>query len=158
MQDLSVHVPARGRRGAKGVTMAVATAVVGALILSACWSANQGTMLTLLNNFRKANAKPAMSGNQQAMDKAQRWAQHMANTGVVEHTGGGTTIDPSGLPKFCAAAENVGKATSIQGLHDAWVASRLHHDNMLGNYNRVGTGVVRKGSYVYGIEIFYRAC
>jgi uncharacterized protein YkwD len=156
MQDFAVQLPTRTRR--RGVTLAVATAVVGALILSACYSANQGKLVTLLNGFRKANGKPAMTANQQAMDKAQKWAQHMANTGVVEHTGGGSALDTTGLPRFCAAAENVAVGPSIQGVHDQWVASRLHHDNMLGNYDHVGTGVVRKGDKVYAIEIFYRAC
>ena len=59
---------------------------------------------------------------------------------------------------YSVLAENVGMASSIDALHSAWMRSSTHKTNILGNYNRIGTGVVRKGSYVYGIQIFYRAC
>jgi len=82
----------------------------------------------------------------------------MARTGVVEHTGGGSRVNTSGLPKWCSVGENVGMASSIETLHAAWMRSANHKANILGNFNRVGTGVVRKGNQVYGIQIFYRAC
>jgi uncharacterized protein YkwD len=135
-----------------------ALALVAALVLSACWSANQNKLLTMTNDARKANGRAALAGNVQAMDKAQRWAQHMADTGVVEHTGGGSAIDPSGLPTWCAVGENVGRGTSLQNVFDTWMASRTHHANILGTYSHIGTGVVRKGGYVYAVQIFYRAC
>jgi uncharacterized protein YkwD len=157
MQETEIE-SARPRRRAPRATVAIATALVGALILSGCWSANQGKLMGLINDYRKANGKPALTGEQKAMSKAQAWAQHMANTGVVEHTGGGSALDTSGLPRFCALAENVAGGTSTQADFDAWTRSTVHRTNMLGNYNRVGTGVVRKGDKVYAVAIFYRTC
>jgi uncharacterized protein YkwD len=135
-----------------------AVALVAALVLSGCWSSNQNKILTLTNDARKANGKPALAGNVQAMNKAQKWAQHMADTGVLEHSGGGAAIDPSGLPKWCAVGENVARGTSIQNDFDIWMASRVHKGNILGAYTHIGTGVVRKDGVVWAVQIFYRAC
>jgi uncharacterized protein YkwD len=136
-----------------------AAAALGAIILlSGCLSANQTKMVDLINASRRSARKPAVTANEQAATKAQKWAAHMASTGKVEHTGGGSRVDTSGLPKWCAVGENVGMGTSIDNLHASWMRSSAHKANILGNYNRVGTGVVRKGNVVYGVQIFYRAC
>ena len=127
-------------------------------VLSGCLSANQTRMVDHINTSRRDARKGAVSANQAASDKAQAWAARMARTGVVEHTGGGSRVNTSGLPKWCSVGENVGTAPSIEALHAAWMRSSGHKSNILGNFNRVGTGVVRKGNQVYGIQIFYRAC
>jgi uncharacterized protein YkwD len=145
------------RRGTRfGVAAAAALGAI--VLLSGCLSANQTKMVDLINASRRSAGKPAVTANEQAATKAQNWAAHMASTGVVEHTGGGSRVNTSGLPKWCAVGENVGKGTSIDNLHAAWMRSSPHKANILGNYNRVGTGVVRKGDVVYGVQIFYRAC
>lgn len=135
-----------------------AIALVLAIVLTSCLTANQTRMVDLVNSSRRSSGKAAVTGDQAAASKAQKWAEHMARTGVVEHTGGGTKLDPSGLPKWCGVAENVGMAPSIDTVHAAWMKSASHKRNILGNYNRVGTGVVSKGGYVYAVQIFYRSC
>lgn len=145
--------PRRQRRLAAG-----ALAVVAVLVLSSCWSANQTKELDLVNAARKGARKTAVAGEAAAMRKAQAWAQHMSTTGVVEHTGGGSRLDTSGLPTWCAVAENVGRASSIQALHDTWMRSAVHKGNILGPYDKVGIGIVRNGDWVYGTLIFFRSC
>jgi len=137
-----------------------ALATLGAIVvLSGCLNANQTKMVDLVNRSRSSARVSAVSANEQAATKAQAWAEHMARTGVVEHTGGGSRIDTSGIPKWCAVGENVGMAPSIADLHAAWMRSSAHKANILNTkFDRIGTGVVRKGSTVYGIQIFYRAC
>lgn len=149
--------PATTRRWPRRAVAALAT--TGAVIvLAGCLSANQVKMVDLVNASRRSAGRAAVTANDPTAAKAQAWAEHMSRTGVVEHTGGGSRIDTSGIPKWCSVAENVGMASSIDALHSAWMRSSTHKTNILGNYNRIGTGVVRKGSYVYGIQIFYRAC
>lgn len=146
----------RGRWTRRAVT---AIATLGAIVvLSGCLTANQQRMVDHINTSRRDVRKTAVSANQAATDKAQAWAAHMARTGKAEHTGGGSRVDTSGLPKWCSVGENVGTAPDIEALHAAWMRSSSHKSNILGNFNRVGTGVVRKGNQVYGIQIFYRAC
>ncbi|WP_421120549.1 CAP domain-containing protein [Aquihabitans daechungensis] len=149
-------VPAARRRPRRALTVTLVLAVV--VLLAGCLSANQTKMVDLVNASRRNAGRPAVSANQAASDKAQAWAARMARTGVVEHTGGGSRVNTSGLPKWCSVGENVGKAPTIDALHAAWMRSSTHRGNILGNFNRIGTGVVRKGDVVYGIQIFYRAC
>jgi uncharacterized protein YkwD len=138
--------------------LSAAGALGAVVVLAGCLSANQTKMVDHINRSRGDVRKPAVTANEAASAKAQAWAERMARTGVVEHTGGGSRVDTSGLPRWCSVGENVGTAGSIEGLHAAWMRSASHKANILGNFNRVGTGVVRKGSQVYGIQIFYRAC
>jgi uncharacterized protein YkwD len=147
------------RRHRRGLAFAGIIAV-GALLLTGCWSTNQGRLMDMSNNARKANGNlPAVAGNQAAMDKAQKWTQHMADTGVVEHTGGGSKLDTRGLPKWCSVGETVGKGSSLQAVFDSFMRSSIHRGIILTRkFNRVGTGVVRKGTVVYATQIFYQAC
>lgn len=133
-------------------------AVTAIVLLAGCLNANQTKMVDLINSSRSSQRLSAVAANDQAAQKAQAWAGHMSRTGVVEHTGGGSRVDTSGLPKWCSVGENVGMAPNIDALHAAWMKSPSHKANILGKFNRVGTGVVRKGNYVYGVQIFYRAC
>lgn len=149
--------PTTQRRWTRRAVTAIAT--FGAIVvLTGCLSANQTKMVDLVNSSRRSAGLAGVSANEQTATKAQNWAAHMARTGVVEHTGGNSRIDTSGIPKWCSVGENVGMANSIEALHAAWMRSANHKANILGKFNRVGTGVVRKGNYVYGIQIFYRAC
>ena len=137
---------------------AAAAILVCTTLLTGCFSANQQKMVDQINASRSQAGRPTVVGNAQAMDKAQRWAAHMAATGVIEHTGGGSRLSTDGLPRWCAVGENVGSATSTASLHDRFLASPAHRANILGPYDHVGTGVVRQGDLVYGVQIFYRAC
>jgi uncharacterized protein YkwD len=149
--------PTTHRRRPRRIATAIAT--VGVLVLlSGCLNANQTKMVDLVNSSRGSQRLGAVAANDQAARKAQAWASHMSRTGVVEHTGGGSRVDTSGLPKWCSVGENVGMAPNIEALHAAFMRSAPHKANILGKFNRVGTGVVRKGSSVYGVQIFYRAC
>ena len=146
----------RGRWSRRAVT---ALATFGAIVvLTGCLNANQTKMVDQVNTSRRDAGKAAVVANDAAASKAQAWAGHMSRTGTVEHTGGGSRVDTSGLPKWCSVGENVGMASSIDALHAAWMRSASHKANILGNFNRIGTGLVRKGNYVYGVQIFYRAC
>ncbi|MEO6627589.1 MAG: CAP domain-containing protein [Aquihabitans sp.] len=138
--------------------LAASAAVIGALLLSSCWSANQGKDLGYINQYRRANNRAALNGNSALMQRAQAWAQHMANTGVLEHSGGPGRVSTSGIANWCGVAENVGYASSTLAVHQAFVASPGHRANMIGNYDRVGTGVVRVGSTVWVAEVYVRSC
>jgi uncharacterized protein YkwD len=133
--------------------------VVGVVALAGCMSANQGKVVDQINASRKANGVPAVTANDVVMGKAQAWSDHMAKTGVLEHTGGGTRVDTSGIPKWCAVGENVGQGSSTYAVHQAFLNSAPHRANMLNrHYNRVGTGVTTGRGSVWVTEIYYQAC
>jgi uncharacterized protein YkwD len=45
-------------------------------------------------------------------------------------------------PAWRAAGENIGTGFSVESLHDAFMNSTGHFDNIVGDYNRLGVGVV----------------
>ena len=148
--------PSRRTHGRR--MLIVVGAITAAIVLAGCLTPNQTKMVSLVNASRSSAGRGGVSANQAATNKAQAWAAHMSRTGVVEHTGGGHRMDTSGLPRWCSVGENVAKARSIENAHDLWMRSAGHKANIMGNFNRVGTGVVRKGNVVYAVQIFYRAC
>ena len=141
----------RARRGT-GV-LAVAAAV---LLLAGCISADQQTDMDNVNSARRSARLATVKADSAAAAKAQAWAQHMARTGVLEHTGGGTKLDTSGVTGWCRYGENVGKGPSLQGVHDAFMASPPHKANILGGWHRIGTGVYKSGRTYWVVEIFLR--
>ena len=148
---------ARRRRLPRRTAMAVGAAAA-ALILSSCWSSNQQKDLDYINQARASNGKPAINADDALMARAQAWAQHMADTGVLQHSGGGGNISTSGIDNWCGVAENVGYASSTWAVNQAFLGSPGHRANMLGNYDRVGTGVVRVGNVVWVAEVYVRSC
>ena len=137
---------------------AVGLGAVCLLALAGCWSAPQGSDLDLINAYRQSRGASRLSGDQAAMDKAQAWSRHMAQTGVLEHTGGGTKVDTSGVTGWCSYYENVGYGSSVAAVHAAFLASDVHRTNMLSASHRVGTGVYQQGSNVWVTEIYLRNC
>ena len=122
------------------------------------WSSEQLAGITAVNGARNGQGLGSLSANAQAMVKAQRWAEHMAATGVLEHTGGGTNLDPSGISGWCGLAENVGYGATIESVEVAFMNSAIHRRNTLGSWTQVGIGVAHRGPYVYITQIFFRPC
>lgn len=146
----------RGRRHA----LALVALALGAMALAACLSLTsaQSQELSLVATARKTNRSAALSSDAKAMAKAQAWSAHMARTGVLEHTGGGTRVDPTGVTGWCGYGENVGYGSSVASVHQAFLASPPHRANMLGRWNRIGVGVATKGRTVWVTEIYLRNC
>ena len=140
------------------IAKTIASVAVAAVTLAGCLRADQTTVTDQINAARKDARLAALNVDQAAMDKAQAWSEHMARTGVLEHTGGGSSVDPSGLTKWCSVGENVGYGSSVAQVHDAFMASPPHKAHILGSYDRIGTGVYKSGSRYWVTEIFIRSC
>lgn len=134
----------------------IAAALVAVVALAGCWSNNQQADMDLVNSSRRSSGLRTLNGDSLAMDKAQAWSDYMARTGVLQHTGGGSNISTSGLGRWCAVAENVGYGSSLSQVHKAFLASGPHRANMLGNYDRMGTGVTYRNGMVWVTEIYLR--
>lgn len=136
----------------------IATAVVAILALAGCLSADQTTVTSQINGSRKDVRLAALSSDSAAMSKAQAWSEHMAGTGKLEHSGGGSKVSTTGLTNWCAVGENVGYGPSLDRIHAAFMASAAHKANILGKYDRVGVGVAKKGSTYWVTHVFIRSC
>lgn len=143
-------------RSKKFVMAGVALAMVVAL--SSCWSTDQASDLDLINRDRAANGRSTLAGDQQLMAKTQAWSDHMAATGVLEHTGGGNKLDTSGVTGWCGLAENVGYGSSIAAVRAQFMGSAPHRADTLGAWDHVGTGVTLKNGTYWITELYKLSC
>ena len=120
----------------------------------------------LLNQTRAGNARAELSRDPGLDALALAWSTHMADvydaTGVV-YTAGVNDCSKIALchrpdlthgldviePNWQGGAENIGVGGDVQSLHNALVSSPGHFANMIGNYNRVGVGVVVRGDRMW---------
>jgi uncharacterized protein YkwD len=144
-------------RHAHHVRFALAIAAA-TMLLAGCLSADQQKDLDLINAFRKSQGRAALTAHFDAANKAQSWSETMARRNKLEHSGGGSKIDTSGLTGWCSIAENVGYGPSIESVHKAFQDSSVHRANMLGRFNKVGTGAYKQGSTWWITEIYVLTC
>ena len=130
-------------------------------------SAAANQFFDLLNQTRASNGVVALQRDPSLDTLALDWANHMADTfdrtGQVIDSAAPTDCERSGLchrpnlasaipliePNWRSAGENVGTGGDVVGLHNAFVASPGHFHNMIGDYNRLGVGVVVRGSRIW---------
>lgn len=131
------------------VLVALLVAVVG---LAAC-TPQQEELYDRINASRAEAGLPDLLPHLSAMDQAQAWAEHLAATGSLAHS-----PDPraglSGTPGM--VAENVGMGTSIAQIHDMFLASSAHRNNIMSTtYNFVGVGhAVAADGTVFVVQVF----
>ncbi len=80
------------------------------------------------------------------------WAQHMAQTGSLQHS---TIIHSLVNSGWSAAAENIGYGPGETVVFNALVASPGHYTNMTNAaYTHVGTAVVVVGNTIWTAHLF----
>jgi uncharacterized protein YkwD len=84
---------------------------------------------------------------------AHRHSVKMARRGVLYHHRCLACRFPSG--SWQALAENVGVAGSLRRIHRMMMGSAGHRVNILGGFDAVGVGVVKKGRRYWVTEIFF---
>lgn len=98
--------------------------------------------VALLNDLRASKGLPALAPHDELVAKARRWSATMAAADDIWH---------SDLPEGITApwrrlGENVGMGGSVRALHDAFVASPHHYENLVdAGFNHIGIGVVVDG-------------
>lgn len=131
-------------------------------------STAEAQFLALLNTSRTGAGLAPLTRDPGVDNVARAWSGHMAAVYAVT---GDPVIKPNApndcnqsslchRPDLVAAiaavepnwqliGENIGFGYSIQSLHDSLMASAGHRANILGNYNRVGIGVVVQGTHLW---------
>lgn len=106
--------------------------------------------LPLVNDLRKQHGLSALSPSAATGHAAAEQAVRMAKTNQMSHLIGfgddfGARMKRNDVP--LPAAENIasGQAT-VQAAVQAWIDSKKHLENMLGNYSHVGVAVARSAS------------
>ncbi|MEZ5320748.1 MAG: CAP domain-containing protein [Microthrixaceae bacterium] len=107
--------------------------------------------LGLVNGARAAAGLPALRWDDNAAGKAQRWAQHLADTNTLAHSRLTTEITGN----WVILGENVGYAGSVEQVHDGFMNSPRHRGSILNpRFSSAGVGVATRGNLVFVVEVF----
>lgn len=118
-----------------GRRISVLAIAVAALMLAGCLNDQGVRSFDLVNADRGANGLGELANDFDLNAIAQEWSDHMAATGNLAHSG----VDiPAGSTRV---AENVGYASSVDRVHQLFMGSSGHRDNILNRgVTRVGIG------------------
>lgn len=142
-------------RGDSGVLQAAPESRSSGAVLAYSTSMSRSDLLSATNTFRAQNGRAPLALNSQLNTSAQNKAQHMVDLDYWAHNApDGTTpwyfFDQAGYD-YSKAGENLayGFDTSQDAIN-GWAGSPGHRDNMLGEYNDVGFGIVDGATYQGG--------
>jgi uncharacterized protein YkwD len=126
--------------------------VLALALFGAACGPQQQELRSLVNRERSARGLPALAEAGDLTSKAQSYASNLATKGTLAHSNLREGVSGS----WTAIGENVGYANTIQGAHDALMASASHRDNILsGRYTHLGTGAALSSNGLwYVVEEF----
>lgn len=135
----------------------ISTAVVLALgfmaeAASADTMSDEAKFLQLINQDRAANGLGALIWMPQLVDSSRAHSADMAAQGTIFHTANLGAIPGN----WSMLGENVGMGGSVEALHQAFMNSPHHRDNILGDYDHMGIGIVMGGSTIFVTEQFWK--
>lgn len=136
------------------LAITVALAALGAFVprASAATStvdapADEAQLVDLTNEARRAAGLPTLTPDAAAASVARNWARAMVANGGIRHNPDLVVhVDRYVTTEWTRIGENVGAGGSAQAIQDAFMASRTHRANVLGEFNRIGVGAVRDGN------------
>ena len=111
-------------------------------------------MLELINRARAARDLPRLSLSPSLSKTAKRHSAEMAARGSIFHSRDLRAI--LAPYDWSVGGENVGAGFSVEGLHEAFMDSAPHRENVLrASFRHVGIGFVRADGALWVTLIFY---
>ena len=112
---------------------------------------DEALFVTKINALRTSQGLPALQVNDNLVAKARAWAAGMAAAGRIWHS----TLSDGITADWQKLGENVGMGGSVDGLHNAFVASPHHYENLVDpDFTYVGIGIAMNGDTMYVAEEF----
>lgn len=106
--------------------------------------------LQLLNGTRSERGLAPLKHDSLIVPIAREWSGAMAGSDTLSHRPDLRAQFESRVTRdWQRIGENVGRGGGVRSLHDAFVASPAHFANIVGDYNRIGVGVVISGSTIW---------
>ncbi len=139
--------------------LAAASVVLLAVTTAGCMPPEELTFFDRTNALRISQDVAPVADHDALTAKAEAWARHMADTGVLAHSQ--LSQDLEGL-RWSALAENVGVSTptsdTLLSIHSMFAASAGHRANLLSTqFDHMGVGVARGADgRVWVAEVFAR--
>lgn len=110
----------------------------------------------LLNDLRIPRGLSPLGWDDGLANYARSWSATMAGS-YLHHDPNFGNETSQAVPGWQRAGENVGVGGNVGSLHNAFVASSGHFANMIGDFNRVGIGVVASGGNLWVTVRFAKA-
>lgn len=139
-------------------TTALALGVASALMVtpveaSAATTSEESRLIGMINRTRESHGLRTLAVRKNLVRMAHRHSVRMARRHTIFHHRCLSCRFPSGSMR--ALAENVGSAGSVGGVHRMMMRSSGHRQNVLGAFDAVGVGVVRRSGQLWVTEIFF---
>ena len=113
---------------------------------------DEASFVQRINDARAAAGVHALQVRDDLTQFARRHSQRMADAGTIYHSSSFNSIDG-----WTIVGENVGTGPSVKDVHNAFMNSPHHRENILyRDYNQVGIGVAWAAGTVYVTEVFVR--
>jgi uncharacterized protein YkwD len=98
-------------------------------------------VLTLANEARQVAGLPILSSDPTLDRLAEEWVSQLSATGELTHSADLTSgLSASGWVKL---GENLGRGTTVSQIHQAWMNSESHRQNILDpGFDSIGVGVI----------------
>lgn len=151
--------PARRPDARRRPLIAAVAVVLLATVVSGCMTAEERTFLDRTNALRSSHGIRPLAEHGTLTSKAQKWAQHMASTGRLEHSTISAGLEGLAWTKL---GENVGMSSptsnTLLTIHNNFVSSGGHRKNLLDSqFTHMGVGVaVDSAGRVWVAEVFAR--
>jgi hypothetical protein len=134
-----------------GLILAVGVSLLPAGAAQADPVGDESAFVAKINELRTDKGLSPLSVNQNLVAKARSWAAGMAAAGRIWHS----TLSDGITEDWKKLGENVGMGGSVKGLHDAFVASQHHYENLVDPaFGQVGIGIVISGNTIFVSEMF----
>jgi cysteine-rich secretory family protein len=113
----------------------------------------EATFVARINDLRASKGLPGLEMHPNLLEKARGWAATMGAAGRIWHSNLADGITAN----WQKLGENVGVGGSVEGLHNAFVASPAHYDNLVDpEFGYVGIGVVKVDGRIFVSETFMK--
>src|SRR5581483_7784867 len=130
--------------------VAVICGAIGLVTPNVARADDQGDVtqfLSLLNQVRSSVGVRPLSVDPRLVSIAQNWSNKMAADQNISHNPNLDAQVPAG---WSVIGENVGMGGDVDAIHNAFVASPHHYENMVEpRYNAVGIAVTRSNGIIY---------
>lgn len=118
-------------------------------------------LFSAANQERTAAGLPPLKWSPQLAQAARVHAEEMAKRNTISHQFAGeadlTARAASAEARFSKVAENVGMSPSPLSMHDAWMHSQHHRENILDpKLTSLGVSAVYRNGYLWAVQDFAR--
>lgn len=119
-------------------------ALVAAEPASADTGGDEMDFVARINSLRASKGVAPLAVQGDLFDVARAWSARMSANNALAHNPSLGSQMPAGWTRI---AENVGTASDVAGMFDAFVNSPVHYNNMVDpNFESLGVGVVQSAS------------